>query len=167
MSISQTFVADFESETDNTRTLLTAVPQAQFAWRPHAKSMSLAQLAGHIAETPSWLHSMLEPEMDFAAMAGSYTPYVPTSQADLLRAFESNLRGVRPSLEGRDDGFMRATWTMRMGSKVLLQQPRIDALRSTLLHHLAHHRGQLTVYLRLLDVPVPPTYGPTADHPSF
>jgi uncharacterized damage-inducible protein DinB len=167
MSLSQRLITDIESENENTRKLLGVVPQPKLDWKPHERSMTLGQLAGHIAEMPTWLGAMLEDELDFAAMAGSYKPFVPRTREELLSTFESNSRSVRPALNGKDDAFMRGTWTMRKGKEVLMQAPRADVIRQTMLHHLAHHRGQLTVYLRLLDVPVPGTYGPTADFPNF
>jgi len=168
MTISQDLVADFEREAAHTRTLLEAVPEDKLAWQPHEKSMSLAQLAGHIAEMPVWLGSILEgDELDFEAMMGDYSPFVPESRSELLDALAKNQALFAPALAGKDDGFLRAKWTMRKGPKVLLRSPRVDVIRDILLHHLAHHRGQLTVYLRLLDVSVPPTYGSTADVNTF
>ena len=167
MTIAQALSADFGHEAANTKAVLKAVPQDRFGWKPHEKSMSLGQLAGHVAETPSWVRAMMENEMDFAAMPKDYKPFVPEKSSDLLAAFQKNAKAFEDALAGRDDRFMKETWTMRNGDKVLMSFPRHLAIRSTAIHHLVHHRGQLTVYLRLLDVPVPSTYGPTADHPSF
>ena len=166
MSISQRITSDFQAEAAFTRAMLEAVPEDRLGWRPHAKSWTLGELAGHLAEAPMWLGSMLEDEMDFAEM-GDYKPFVPSSKAELLQAFERNAAGVAPSLEGKDDAFMGTPWTMKMAGKVLMESPKRDVIRQIVLHHWAHHRGQLSVYLRLLDVPVPKTYGPTADHPDF
>src|SRR5262245_52353597 len=166
MSIALDLVSDLEQEAKYTRKMLALVPEAQLAWKPHEKSMSLGQLASHLAETPSWTGGILEPFMDFAAMEG-YQPFVAGSRAELVAEFEKNHRASTETLCARDDRFMRETWTMKQGPKVLLSQPRKDVLRSMLLHHTAHHRGQLSVYLRLLGVPLPAIYGPTADDPSF
>jgi uncharacterized damage-inducible protein DinB len=166
MSIANDLVADLETEAKNTRAMLAVVPEAQLAWKPHEKSMSLGQLASHLAETPAWAGSMLEPSMDFGAM-GDYRPFLARSRAELLATFESNHATATSALRGRDDRVMNETWTMRNGATVLVTQPRKEALRSILVHHAVHHRGQLSVYLRLLGVPLPPIYGPTADHPSF
>ena len=166
MSIALDLVSDLEEEAKHTRKMLAVVPEEKLAWKPHQKSMSLGQLASHLAETPSWTAGILEPVMDFAAMEG-YQPFLARTRAELVAEFEKNHRACIETLRDRDDRFMRETWTMKHGPKVLLTQPRKDVLRSTLLHHGAHHRGQLTVYLRLLGVPLPATYGPTADDPSF
>jgi len=166
MSQATDLIADFAAEVSNTRKLLEAVPEGQLDWKPHQKSSSLAALAGHIAETPNWLGTMLEDEMDFAAMT-DYVPFVPTTKAELLEAFEQGAAAFAAPLEGQDDAFMSATWTMRKEDQVLMQAPRGQLMRSILLHHLIHHRGQLTVYLRMLNVPVPATYGGSADEPMF
>jgi len=166
MSIATTLVSDLEEEAKNTRKMLALVPEAKLAWKPHEKSMTLGQLASHLAEAPSWTGGFLEPFMDFAAMEG-YRPFAATSRAELLATFEKNHRGCVEALRARDDRFMSDTWTMKREPEVLMSQPRKEALRSTLVHHAIHHRGQLSVYLRLLGVPLPSLYGPTADDPSF
>jgi uncharacterized damage-inducible protein DinB len=166
MSISQTLLSDLETEAKHTRTMLALVPEESLAWKPHEKSMSLGQLASHLAETPSWTSAMLEPSMDFAAL-GDYRPFLARTRSELLAVFERNHAESVAALRGRDDRFMGETWTMRNGPQVLLSEARKDALRSTLVHHAVHHRGQLSVYLRLLGVQLPPIYGPTADHPGF
>lgn len=168
MSISQDLTADFEREAVLTRKLLEVVPEDQLAWKPHEKSMSLAQLTGHIAEMPTWLGAVVDgDELDFESIMGDYKPFVPATRSELLEILEKNLQLIAPTLAGKDDAFLREEWIMRKGPKILLQSPRNQAIRDILLHHLAHHRGQLTVYLRLLDVPVPPTYGGTADVDTF
>jgi len=167
MNHAQNFLADFEAEAALSRTLLQAVPEGRMDWKPHEKSMSLGELTGHLAEMPVWVGSMMEPELDFEAMMGDYKPFVPTSREEMAKAFEQNLPLVAEHVADKDDAFLSETWTMRMGDKVLMQQPRRDVLRSIILHHAAHHRGQLTVYLRLMGESVPPTYGGTADVPMF
>jgi len=162
MTIADDLTADFQRELPHTRKLLAAVPEAELGWRPHEQSWTLAQLAGHIAESPAWLSSIFEDEMDFARMQ-DYAPFVPETKAELLETAERNAGTFAPALEGREDAFLRADWTMRMGDQVILQAPRAQVIRDILIHHLVHHRGQLTVYLRLLGVPVPATYGNSAD----
>ena len=164
MSISQRITSDFEAEAAFTRAMLEAVPGDKLDWRPHDKSWTLGELAGHLAENPNWLGAMLEDEMDFAEM-GDYEPFVPASKDELLQEFEKSAAVVGPVLDGKDDDFMATTWTMKMAGKVVMEQPKRDVIRQILLHHWAHHRGQLSVYLRLLDVPVPATFGGTADEP--
>ena len=166
MNIAETIVADFERDAAMSRKLLEAVPEDRFDWKPHEKSWTLRQLAGHVAEAPAWTGAMLEDSMDFADM-GDYRPFVPETKAELLQTQEQHRAAFAPVLAGKDDDFMRATWTMRKGDEVVMEQPRADVIRDIVLHHSAHHRGQLTVYLRMLDVPVPKTFGPTADEPDF
>lgn len=165
-TISEALVADFKQEAASSRSYLESVPLDRADWKPHEKSMSLGQLAGHIAEMGSWTDSMLEDEFDLEASAGDYRPFLPTSREELLAKFDENVAAFVECVEGRDDAMMSATWRMLMGGKPVMEAPRAVAIRSVLIHHQIHHRGQLAVYLRLLDVPVPPTYGPTADFPD-
>jgi uncharacterized damage-inducible protein DinB len=166
MSIASALVADLEEEATNTRKMLEVVPEEKLAWKPHEKSMTLGQLASHLAENPAWTSAMLEDEMDFGAM-GDYRPFDAQSRAELLAAFEKNLRAALDAIRGRSDAFLSTQWTMRNGEKVLMTAPKHAAIRSTAIHHWIHHRGQLSVYLRLLGVPLPQIYGPTADNPTF
>ena len=163
MTLAEDLINDFDSEAKKSRNLLAAVPGDKLDWKPHEKSMTLGALAGHIAEMPMWVGSMMEPDMDMGAMMADYKPFVPATGDELSAGFEKNLGLFAECLTGKGDAFMREVWTMRSGEKVLMSSPRNEVVREVLLHHLAHHRGQLTVYLRLLDVPVPATYGGTAD----
>jgi len=165
-SIAQSLIADMKQEGALTRAVLEAVPADKYDWKPHEKSMSLGTLASHIAETPSWLGSMMDDVFDFGALMADYKPFAAADQAELLAALDENLAGALALLEDKDDDFMSGIWRGVHGDKEVMAGPRGAMSRSILVHHAAHHRGQLTVYLRLLDVPVPPTYGPTADFPS-
>jgi uncharacterized damage-inducible protein DinB len=166
MSLASVLVDHFTEEAGHSRTVLAATPQDMLAWSPHERSMTLAQLTGHIAEMPAWCHGILEGDLDFLAN-GDYTPYVPETKADLLETFDRNVAGFQETLDGRDDELMLTMWTMRAGDKVLMSAARHAALRQVAVNHVIHHRGQLSVYLRLLGVAVPSTYGPTADTPGF
>jgi uncharacterized damage-inducible protein DinB len=166
MSLAAALVADIDDEAKKTRKMLEVVPEDRLEWKPHEKSMTLGQLASHVAENPVWISGMLEDQMDFAAM-GDYRPFAAKDRRELLEGFDRNLRAGLDAIRGRSDAFLLATWTMRNGDKVLLQAPKHQAIRSTAIHHWIHHRGQLSVYLRLLGVPLPQTYGPTADNPAF
>jgi len=166
LSIANDLLHDLEAEAKKTRAMLAVVPEERFDWKPHPKSMTLGALACHVAENPAWIPAMLEDEMDFAAM-GDYRPLAVQSRAELLAAFDKNLRAGEEAIRGRSDALLSTTWTMKNGAKVLWQAPKHEAIRGTGVHHWIHHRGQLSVYLRLLDVPLPQTYGPTADDPSF
>ena len=165
-SIAQSLIADLKQEAAFTRAVLEAVPADKYDWQPHEKSMSLGTLASHIAETSSWLGSMMEDVFDFGAAMADYKPFAAGDQTELLAALDENLAGAIALLEGKDDAFMTGVWKGMKGDKELMAGPRNAMARSILVHHAAHHRGQLTVYLRMLGVPVPPTYGPTADFPS-
>jgi len=164
MSITENLLTDFNTESEYTRALLKAVPEEHLEWRPHEKSMTLGALAGHIAEAPAWTHSMLTERFDMTeAEREGYKPFVATSVDELLATRETNAVAFNTDLKGRDDDFMNAIWTMSAGGHEIMSLPRHAAIRTIIIRHISHHRGQLTVYLRLLGVPVPPTYGPTAD----
>ena len=165
-SIAQSLIADIKQEGEYSRAVLEAAPADKYDWRPHEKSMSLSVLASHIAETPSWLGSMMEDVFDFGTGMEDYKPFLAADRAELLAALDENLANATALLEDKDDDFMTRIWKGMKGDKELMVGPRGVVARSILVHHAAHHRGQLTVYLRLLDVPVPPTYGPTADFPD-
>ncbi len=165
-SIAQSLIAELKQEGKHSRAVLAAVPADKFDWQPHEKSMSLGALASHIAETPTWLGSMMEDVFDFGSAMEDYQPFAAADQAELLAAFDENLAAAIALLEDKDDEFMTRLWKGVKGDKELMAGPRGAMARGILIHHAAHHRGQLTVYLRMLDVPVPPTYGPTADFPS-
>ncbi len=167
MSIAQSLIADFKQESEMTRTVLAALPDDKYDWKPHDKSMSLGALASHIAETPNWHGSMLEDVFDFDAMMADYKPLSVSDKAELLAAWDTNSAAFLEAFSGKDDEFMNGHWKGMSGGKEMMGGPRHSIARSILVHHVAHHRGQLTVYLRLLDVPVPPTYGPTADFPDW
>ena len=165
-SIAQSLIADMKQEGAFSRAVLAAAPADKYDWRPHEKSMSLGMLASHIAETPSWLGSMMEDVFDFGTGMKDYKPFAAADQAELLAALDENLAAAIALLEDKDDDFMTRVWKGVKGDKEIMAGPRGAISRSILVHHAAHHRGQLTVYLRMLDVAVPPTYGPTADFPS-
>ena len=167
MTIAEHLLADFRMEAEATRKVLNAVPADRFDWQPHEKSMSLQRLAGHVAETPGWTKAMMEDEMDFAALAGKWEPFLPASKQELMDGFEREVKELEERIGGKSDDFMTGIWTMRAGDQVFMKAPRHTAIRSTVVHHIIHHRGQLTVYLRLLGVPVPGTYGPTADEEAM
>jgi uncharacterized damage-inducible protein DinB len=167
MSLASSLAADFKSEVEATRRVLAAVPENKLDWQPHKKSMTLGRLACHVAETGGYIGGMMEPEMDFEVVGAQWKPLDVKTNKELLAAFDAAAKTFNDQLAGKDDNFMRGTWTMRAGPKVFMTAPRHEAIRTVGLNHLVHHRGQLTVYLRLLDVPVPSTYGPTADHPMM
>ncbi|RMH19521.1 MAG: DUF664 domain-containing protein [Acidobacteria bacterium] len=169
MAIVDALLGEIEHEAENTRRLLEVVPADKLGWQPHEKSMTLGRLAGHIAEAPGWVRGMAHrDELDFdSPEMAAFAPYAAADKEDLLATFERQIEVCRQTLTGLSDEAMMGTWTARRGEKVLMQMPRLMAIKGMVLNHTIHHRGQLTVYLRLLDVPLPPIYGPTADAEGF
>ena len=156
--------AELQHEAAGTRRLLERVPEDKLAWRPHEKSMTLGRLAGHICELPEWgRRTVEEPEVDLAEIPPEQRGKVADSTAAMLGDFDRAMEGFAAALDGADDASMFESWRLRNGEQVFFEMPRAAALRSFVFNHLVHHRGQLTVFLRLLDVPLPQTYGPTAD----
>jgi uncharacterized damage-inducible protein DinB len=164
MKLIESVLVDLDREVENTRQILERVPEDKFDWKPHAKSFSLGALAAHVAMLPLFGAVVLEREsLDFAAPGGVQWPAAPKSQKELLQLFEASTAKFRAALAAADDASLHATWTLRMGEKVLFSLPRMDVLRSSVMNHSIHHRAQLGVYLRLNDVPLPGLYGPSAD----
>jgi uncharacterized damage-inducible protein DinB len=162
MSLCEPLAAELRQEAATTRRLLERVPEESFGWKPHEKSMALGRLAGHIAELPTLIAPALtQDELDFAA--GNYQPFNPTSVAELLERFDRNVADAAGLLSGQTDERMQEPWRLRSGEQVLFELPRAAVVRTMALNHIVHHRGQLSVYLRLLDVPLPSIYGPSAD----
>ena len=165
MSIAESILPEFDRETATTRVLLERVPEAHAAWKPHAKSMSLGQLAMHIANLPRWMSITLErTDFDTNPTDGPRTTSpVFESAAMLLQIYDANVSAARALLARTTDGEFMVQWTLKNSGKSMFSMPRVAVLRSFVLNHAVHHRGQLSVYLRLLDVPIPNIYGPTAD----
>lgn len=166
MSLADALVMDLEQESVPTRKMLEIAPADKFDWRPHAKSWTLAELTSHLAEGPTWIASMLEDETDFASLV-DYQPFVANDSAALMTAFDENLAAGLAVIRDKDDAFLMREWTMRKGDQILMKQAKHGAIRAIAIHHTIHHRGQLSVYLRMLDVPLPQVYGPTADQPDL
>jgi uncharacterized damage-inducible protein DinB len=144
-----------------TRRVLERVPTEQFGWKPHAKSMSLGTLAGHMANLIGFLEMSLQgPSFDLAAAP---RPENPASTADLLARFDVNAENLHKALADVSDDAFNDIWSLTHGDTTLLSLPRTAVVRTMVLNHLIHHRGQMSVYLRLLDVPVPAIYGGSAD----
>jgi uncharacterized damage-inducible protein DinB len=163
MSIRDALLPEFDHEMATTRRLLERVPEADLEWRPHEKSMTLGKLAGHIANLPLWCSMTLDrTKLDLESIvdqrAGS-----PTSRDELLREFDRKVASARALLATATDPELLTPWTLMQAQQEFFTLPRISVLRSFVMNHLIHHRGQLTVYLRLKDVSLPPIYGPTAD----
>lgn len=161
MSTIQELLQELDHEATTTRQLLERVPEDRFGWRPHHKSMSLGELADHIAQIPSRIAGIAK-EASFDA-ANITPPGSPASTEELLATFDSSLAGARNTIGSISDANLAGMWRMTRDGKELAVMPRGAVLRNILLNHWYHHRGQLTVYLRLNDIPLPSVYGPTAD----
>jgi uncharacterized damage-inducible protein DinB len=156
------FTADFRAEMALTRDLLERVPVAALDWGPHPRSFSLGGLATHLAELPHWGAQILGSDhYDLAGGSGRHASLGSTDA--ILETFDRHVSEVARAFAAQSDESLETTWTLCRGQVVLLALTRLDALRRFLLHHVIHHRGQLTVYLRLLEIPLTPLYGPTAD----
>ena len=161
MSMAETLLPEFEQEMSTTRRLLERVPSEHGQWKPHPRSFPLAHLAQLVAWMPGWVTNALrETELNLAGGAG----YSYETTDTLLALFDRNVAEARAAIADARDEDYGVTWSLKMGDQVLFTMPRAAVVRQTI-SHLVHHRGQLTVYLRLLDVPIPPIYGPTADEP--
>ena len=167
MTLTQLFLAELDRETPRTRRALEHVPLDRDDWTPHPKSMPLGRLAGLVASMPSWVTLIIEQdELDINPPAGG-GQYQQPSTDKLVATLDTHVMKARESLSKTNDDFLLTTnWRLLAGGKVVMNAPRHVVLRDTL-NHLAHHRGQLTVYLRLNDQPVPAIYGPSADDQQF
>ena len=154
---------DLESELKTTRRILERVPDGNDDWRPHEKSMTLGTLATHLAQLPGFGISMLTSD-DFDAMKRPPTP-TPANNAERLKLFDQVSAGLQELITQLTWERVRGPWTLRAGERVFRRAPRGVMLRSALVTHMAHHRAQLGVYLRLLGIPIPGSYGPSADEP--
>jgi uncharacterized damage-inducible protein DinB len=168
MRMIDAYLMEFDRESATTRKLLSRVPADRLGWRPHAKSYSLGQLAQHLATLPELIAGSLLPgSFDLATGGDRMKVREPASLEAVLRTFDESLAAAKAALAQLDDARAMGPWTLRHGSKVIMEMPRIAFVRTILLNHSIHHRGQLSVYLRLLDVPLPSIYGPTADENPF
>lgn len=161
MAIKDALLAEYDHEMGTTRKLLERVPDDKLSWKPHQKSMSLGGLATHLGNIPNWADTILtEPAFDLSSAPPNLEP--KGSRAEILDAFDAAARKTR-GLMDRTDAEYSARWTLKRGGQEMFSMPRIAAFRSFVLSHVIHHRGQLSVYLRLNDIPVPAIYGPSAD----
>jgi uncharacterized damage-inducible protein DinB len=141
------------------------VPDDRLSWTPHAKSFTLAQLAQHVATIPMWgTMTLTSNELD---LAGGFTNPPAESRAALVKLFDENAARARSELTGKTDAELMAPWTLKRGADIIFSMPKASVWRSFVMNHLVHHRAQLSVYLRMQDVPLPAMYGPTADEQAF
>ena len=165
MALIDGMLQELEQETQTTRRVLERVPNDQLAWRPHAKARTLGELALHVATVPGRVAEFVASPSP--AQAPQFADPKPASAAELVPALDQSIAKAKKVLGGMDDATLMATWRMMQGDRELLAIPRVAMLRSVMLNHWYHHRGQLTVYLRELGVPIPSIYGPSADENPF
>ena len=164
MALKDSILPEYDHEMGTTRRLLERVPEADFAWKPHDKSYSLVQLATHIASIPRWVPFTLdETALDVTTVPEDARPKPATSVANLLETFDRHVKTARAKIAEQPDSALMVPWTLKQGTHEVFTMPRIGVLRSFIMNHMIHHRGQLSVYLRLRNVPLPSIYGPTAD----
>jgi uncharacterized damage-inducible protein DinB len=164
--ITAPFIKEIEREGATTRRLLERVPEGKFDWQPHLKSMTLKRLASHVAETPGVFARMLTPDgIDFAGF--KYVPPEVKTTADILALHDKSVESARQFLTGLSDEKAQANWIFSRDGKEIMSAPRIAWVRSLMLSHWIHHRGQLSVFLRMLEVAIPSIYGPSADENPF
>jgi len=165
MPIAQSLLPEFDQEMASTRKVLERVPGEKWNWKPHEKSGSLGWLAAHVGTVPGWYTMTLKTEnLDYAPVDGpQYEPPKIESPQQLLAVFDKESKEARAALAQASDADFSVNWTLLAGGKEIFTMPRIACLRSMVMNHMIHHRAQLTVYLRLLNVPVPGLYGPSAD----
>jgi uncharacterized damage-inducible protein DinB len=160
MKLADIFLAQLDREVRATRRSLEAVPEGKTSWKPHPKSMALGYLTVLIAIIPAWFASMVDRE--YLDLAEGGAPPEPKNNQELVKLFDDSVAAGRKALSHATDEHLMKTWQLRVGGKVVDEKPRYQMIADTF-SHLAHHRGQLTVYLRLNEKPVPSIYGPTAD----
>lgn len=166
MNIIDGFSGELAHEAVSTRRALERIPADKMDWRPHTKSMTLQRLASHVAEIPGWIPQTLEKD-EMAMTTGEYKPWLAASPDELVRKFDECMAQAAKAMQGYPNERMLAPWTFKVDGRVVMALPRIAALRGFVMNHLIHHRAQLGVYLRMIDVPVPQMYGPTADEPEM
>ena len=164
MRIVDSILMEIEQEAQTTKRVLDRIPENKLAWKPHPKSYSLGQLALHIASVPGSVAAAVVPD---SMEVPNFSQPEPKSRQEVLDTFNKSLESAKATLKKMDDARLTSTWSLTKNGKVLMSVPRIGLIRSILMNHNYHHRGQLSVYLRMLDVPVPPIYGPSADENPF
>ncbi|MEO8050590.1 MAG: DinB family protein [Acidobacteriota bacterium] len=165
MAIKDALLPEFDHEMATARKVIERVPVEKFGYKPHEKSMTMGQLASHIAEMPTWATTGIT--TDSLDLAGGYKPFEPATSAELLREFDKNVAAARGAIGGVSDETLMESWSLKKGEITLMTMPKMAVLRTFVLNHIIHHRGQLSVYLRLNNIPVPSIYGPSADEGSM
>jgi uncharacterized damage-inducible protein DinB len=165
MQINQALLPEFDMEMAKTRKTLERVPEDNFGWKPHEKSMTMGRLTGHIAEIPMWGTLTINESNFDVAPIGAPPPraFIAASRQEALDTFDKNVASARTAIEGASNERLMEPWSLLHGGAPMFTMPRIAVLRGFVMNHMIHHRAQLGVYLRLNDIPVPSIYGPSAD----
>lgn len=161
MTISEIMLPEFDQEMANTRAILECVPEDKFAWKPHAKSMTMGRLASHVAELANW--AVFTIKQDSLELTPDMKPFNAATKKELMDGLAAHSAAAREAIAGASDAHLGHTWSLIYGGKPVLSMPRAAVLRNMVFSHLIHHRGQLSVYLRLNDIAIPGMYGPSAD----
>ena len=169
MHISQSLVPEWDMEMATTRRVIERVPELKYSWKPHEKSMTAGRLASHICEMGMWANMTMTTEVFDFNPGGkqAYPAFNAATQAELLAEFDKHAAGGRAALAAASNEEYMKTWTLQSNGNVIFTMPKIAVVRSFVFNHIVHHRGQLSVFLRLLDIPVPSIYGPSADEGSM
>lgn len=170
MSMSDTVLAQFDQVINGTRQHLESIPDDKLGWKPHEKSYSIGELGSHLANLPGWVMATLgQDELDFNPPDGEEMGTQPeySSSAEMVATIDQGAAAAREMIRNASDEALMADWTLLNGGEAVFTLPKIAVLRAFVMDHMIHHRGQMTVYLRLLDVPVKQTFGPTADFPDM
>ena len=169
MPKSDFILPEFDHEMANTRKVLERVPDHRFDWKPHQKSWNMGALATHVATIPSWTTYTIDRDSLDIAPPGepAYQSPVAASQKELLELFDKHVAAARAAIAGASDDHLMKPWSLLAGGQILFTMPRAAVIRSMVMNHGIHHRGQLCIYLRLNDIPMPGMYGPSADEPGM
>lgn len=163
-NLAAAYIGELQQEAATARKCLERIPAEKFDYKPHEKSMSMGRLAVHVAEMVGWAtETVNKTQIDFAA--GDYKPIEPQTTEELVAFLDKHVEEAIEALKNTSDEAMMEPWTLRNGEQVYFTMPRIQVLRGMVFNHIIHHRGQLSVYMRLNDIPVPSLYGPSADEP--
>jgi len=162
MNIIDPIIQEFTYEAATTKKYLERTPDTKFDWKPHEKSMSLGMLASHLVDSLSWTGEILEKD-EFVMDPSGYQPWITGDKEELLKTWDKNVADAVDAMKGYPNDKLLKTWTFKMGDEIVLQEVRVAILRAFIISHMIHHRGQMSVYLRLNDAPLPSVYGPTAD----
>jgi uncharacterized damage-inducible protein DinB len=162
--MTQAFISELKQEGATTKRVLERVPEDKLSWKPHAKSWSLGELALHVAQVPGNIANMITPN---SLEVINFTQAEAKSTAEILKALDDSMANAEAKLAGWSDADLMSDWKLTAGPRTIMTMPRIAVVRAIMLNHWYHHRGQLSVYLRILDVAIPSIYGPSADENPF